>query len=68
MGLNYEILNVKGTAPIDCNTLQQEERDWLSKGIINNNGQKGQRKINLGNIWKIRMSEEEITNWKKKSE
>jgi len=40
-GLTFEILNVKGTAPTDYNTLQQEERAWLSKAIINNNGQKG---------------------------
>jgi len=40
-GLTSEILNVKGTTPTDYNTLQQEERDWLSKAIINNNGQKG---------------------------
>lgn len=37
-GLTSEILNVKGTAPTDYQILQQEERDWLSKAIINNNG------------------------------
>jgi len=45
-GLTFEILNVKGITPRDHNTLQQEERDWLSKAIINNNGQKGNKKIN----------------------
>lgn len=64
-GLTSEILNVKGTAPIGHNILQQEERDWLRKAIINNNGQKGQRKANSRNIWKIRMSEEELEIWKK---
>ena len=63
-GLTSEILNVKGTTPTDYSTLQQEEWDWLSKAIINNNGQKGNRKVNSGNIWKIRMSEEELTNWR----
>jgi len=64
-GLTSEILNIKGTTPTDCNSLQQKEQDWLNKAIINNNGQKGQRKIKPGNIWKIRMNEEELTNWRK---
>jgi len=47
---------------MDYSILQQEERDWLNKAIINNNGQKRQRKVNSGNIWKLRMSEEELEN------
>ena len=64
-GLTSKILNVKGPTRTDYSTLQQEEEDWLSKAIINNNGQKGNKKINSGNIWKIRLSEDELTNWRK---
>jgi len=64
-GLTSEILNVKGTTLADHSTLHQEERDWLNKAIINNNGQKGNKKINSGNIWKIRISGEKLTHLRK---
>lgn len=64
-GLTSEILNVKGTKSTDYNTLQQEERDWLNKSIINNNGQKGKRRTTSENSWKMRTNEEELTTWKK---
>jgi len=33
---------------MDYSILQQEEREWLSKAIIDNNGKKGQRKESSG--------------------
>lgn len=43
-GMTFEILNAKGTAPTDYSILQQEERDWLNKAIIDNNGRKVREK------------------------
>ena len=63
--MTSEILNAKGTAPTDYSILQQEERDWLNKAIIDNNGQKCQRKENTKGKWKLRIMEEELESQKK---
>jgi len=63
--LTSEIFNEKGTAPTDYSILQQEEREWLNKAIIDNNGKKGQRKESSRKNWKLRITKEEIESWKR---
>lgn len=50
---------------MDYSILKQEEREWLSKAIIDNMDKKGLRKERLRENWKLRMNEEEIESWKR---
>lgn len=63
-GLTSEFLNMKGTIEIENNPLQREERDWISRATIRNNGNKNLRDTPIAQNWKIRLNEEEFTNWK----
>ena len=43
---------------MDYSILQQEEREWLIKAIIDNNGKKGQRKESSGKNWKLKVGKD----------
>jgi len=50
---------------VDHNNLQQEERDWIGKAILENNGKIGPKKAPTTRNWKLRMSEKEFEEWRK---
>ena len=63
-GPTSEILNMIGTTTMDYNTLHREERDWISKATIKNNGKKSLMKIHTTQDWKERLNEGEFIIWK----
>jgi len=51
---------------MDYNILQQEEKHWIRKAIIKNDGKKRPKKTPTSQSWKTRINEEEFANWKEK--
>ena len=50
---------------MDHNNLEQEEKDWIGKAILENNGKAGPKKAPTTRNWKLRMSEKELEEWRK---